>query len=138
MYYRGLLLICGNSFLFPFRFIKSNLQSLPLHQYITNYLLKLQDDISDLLDSSKHVLVSIIKRPQEGLGLSLIPSGPGSIIPTIIVSSIKPASPAYKTEQLNVGDQVRFVLYNLKLWLSAVERFNYPLSVIRITRNVKR
>ena len=66
----------------------------------------LQEDISDLLDSSKHVLVAIIKRPQEGLGLSLIPSGPGSIIPTIIVSSIKPASPAYKTEQLNVGDQV--------------------------------
>lgn len=59
-----------------------------------------------VLDPAQHVLVSIIKRPQEGLGLSLIPAGPGSLIPTVLVSGIRPGSPAYKTEMLNVGDQV--------------------------------
>lgn len=64
------------------------------------------EDIADLLDSSKHKVIPIIKRPQEALGVSLIPSGPGSIIPTVIISSLRPSSPAYKTNQLNVGDQI--------------------------------
>lgn len=64
------------------------------------------EDIADLLDSTKHKVIPIIKRPQEALGISLIPSGPGSIIPTVIISSLRPSSPAYKTNQLNVGDQI--------------------------------
>ncbi|XP_063673906.1 amyloid-beta A4 precursor protein-binding family A member 1-like isoform X1 [Bolinopsis microptera] len=93
-----------------------------------------EEDIADLLDSSKHNLVSIIKRPQEGLGLSLIPSGPGSIIPTIIVSSIKPASPSYKTEQLNVGDQILEINKRSLCGLTYEETLSFIKSLLSTTK----
>lgn len=95
---------------------------------------KRADDISDLLDPSKHVTVTIIKRPMEALGVSLIPTGPGSIIPTIIVSSIKPASPAYKTELLNVGDQILEINKRSLCGLSYEETLVFIKSLLATTK----
>ena len=46
------------------------------------------------------------KKPGEGLGLMILESGWGSMIPTAVVAHLAKDGPATKSGRLNVGDQI--------------------------------
>ncbi|XP_067036053.1 uncharacterized protein [Acropora muricata] len=66
----------------------------------------LGEDLSLLSDenSSKEVIVN--KKPHEYLGVMIVESGWGSMIPCAIVAHLAKEGPAAKSGRLNVGDQI--------------------------------
>ena len=50
--------------------------------------------------------VWIEKRRGESLGVALVESGWGSILPTVILANIQHSSPAERSGKLNIGDQI--------------------------------
>lgn len=53
--------------------------------------------------------VYIEKQKGEILGLVIVESGWGSILPTVIIASLMHAGPAAKSGRLNIGDQIMTV-----------------------------
>lgn len=57
-------------------------------------------------ETQKDVIVS--KKVGESLGIVVVESGWGSILPTVVVANMAPGGPASRSNQLNIGDQVIF------------------------------
>ena len=55
-------------------------------------------------DNQREVIVP--KQKGEILGLSIVESGWGSILPTAVIASLKQDGPAYRCKKLSVGDQI--------------------------------
>ena len=51
--------------------------------------------------------VVVPKAKGEILGVVIVESGWGSMLPTIVLANLYPAGPAARCGQLNIGDQVR-------------------------------
>lgn len=50
--------------------------------------------------------VIVPKKTGEILGVSIVESGWGSVLPTVVIASIKQDGPAYRCKKLSVGDQI--------------------------------
>lgn len=50
--------------------------------------------------------VQVPKKGGERLGLSIVESGWGSVLPTVVISHLKPGGPAHECKKLKVGDQI--------------------------------
>ncbi|CAJ0578248.1 unnamed protein product, partial [Mesorhabditis spiculigera] len=50
--------------------------------------------------------VVIPKKPGEALGVVVVESGWGSMLPTVVLAHMAPTGPAARSNQLNVGDQI--------------------------------
>ena len=57
------------------------------------------------------------KAKGEILGVVIVESGWGSMLPTIVLANLSPTGPAARCGQLNIGDQVGFCVVFLKLQL---------------------
>lgn len=55
-------------------------------------------------DNQREVIVP--KQKGEILGLSIVESGWGSVLPTAVIASLKQDGPAYRCKKLSVGDQI--------------------------------
>jgi C-terminal processing protease CtpA/Prc len=55
-------------------------------------------------DNQREVIVP--KKRGEILGLSIVESGWGSVLPTAVIASLKQDGPAYRCKKLSVGDQI--------------------------------
>lgn len=52
--------------------------------------------------------VIIPKKVGESLGVVVVESGWGSMLPTVVVANMAPGGPAARSNHLNIGDQVNF------------------------------
>jgi len=50
--------------------------------------------------------VTITKLKGEPLGIVLVESGWGSMLPTVVLANLMPSGPAARTGRLNIGDQI--------------------------------
>jgi len=50
--------------------------------------------------------VTITKLKGEPLGVVLVESGWGSMLPTVVLANLMPSGPAARTGRLNIGDQI--------------------------------
>lgn len=66
----------------------------------------LGEDLSLLSDESSSKEVIVNKKPHEYLGVMIVESGWGSMIPCAIVAHLAKEGPAAKSGRLNVGDQI--------------------------------
>lgn len=59
-------------------------------------------------DDVRHVSSQVYIEKQKGeiLGVVIVESGWGSILPTVIIASMMHAGPAEKSGRLNIGDQI--------------------------------
>lgn len=55
-------------------------------------------------ETQKDVIVS--KKVGESLGVVVVESGWGSMLPTVVVANLAPGGPASRSNQLNIGDQI--------------------------------
>ncbi|XP_062870516.1 amyloid-beta A4 precursor protein-binding family A member 1 isoform X2 [Trichomycterus rosablanca] len=67
------------------------------------------DDLVHFSKSENCKDVYIEKQKGEILGVVIVESGWGSILPTVIIASLMPAGPAAKSGCLNIGDQIMTV-----------------------------
>ena len=58
------------------------------------------------------VQVVIPKAVNEKLGVVIVESGWGSMLPTIVLANLCPTGPAARCGHLNIGDQVFCFFYN--------------------------
>lgn len=72
-----------------------------------------QELLGEELDlfSSKETQKDIVipKKVGEPLGVVVVESGWGSMLPTVVVAKMEPNAPSARSNQLNIGDQVRSV-----------------------------
>lgn len=75
--------------------------------------------------------VIVPKEKGEILGLSIVESGWGSILPTVVIASLKQDGPAHRCKKLSVGDQI--------LSVNGISLVGLPLAecheILRRTRN---
>jgi len=50
--------------------------------------------------------VTITKLKGEPVGIVLVESGWGSMLPTVVLANLMPSGPAARTGRLNIGDQI--------------------------------
>ena len=50
--------------------------------------------------------MTITKLKGEPLGIVLVESGWGSMLPTVVLANLMPSGPAARTGRLNIGDQI--------------------------------
>lgn len=55
-------------------------------------------------ETQKDVVVP--KRVGESLGIVVVESGWGSMLPTVVLAQLAPGGPAARCNQLNIGDQI--------------------------------
>ncbi|KAG9510828.1 Protein lin-10, partial [Fragariocoptes setiger] len=79
-------------------------------------------------DNQKEVIVP--KKKGEILGISIVESGWGSMLPTVVIANLKPDGPAYRCKKLSVGDQILSVDGNSLVGLPLAE----CQEIIRRTR----
>jgi len=65
--------------------------------------------------------VTITKLKGEPLGIVLVESGWGSMLPTVVLANLMPSGPAARTGRLNIGDQI--------MSIDGVSLVGLPLSV---------
>ena len=58
------------------------------------------------------------KAKGEILGVVIVESGWGSMLPTIVLANLSPSGPAARCGQLNIGDQVRIMMGSTHLFVS--------------------
>lgn len=63
----------------------------------------------DTINRCVSLQVYIEKQKGEILGVVIVESGWGSILPTVIIASLMHAGPAEKSGRLNIGDQIMTV-----------------------------
>lgn len=62
-------------------------------------------------ETQKDVIVP--KKVGEPLGVVVVESGWGSMLPTVVVANMAPGGPAARSNHLNIGDQVTIsIFYN--------------------------
>ena len=73
----------------------------------------------------------LVKQKGETLGIVLVESGWGSMLPTVVLANLMPSGPAARTGRLNIGDQIMSIDGNslVGLPLSACQDF-VKVSVI--------
>ena len=59
------------------------------------------------MSSIPNIQVVVPKSKGEILGVVIVESGWGSMLPTIVLANLSPSGPAARCGQLNIGDQVR-------------------------------
>ena len=64
---------------------------------------------STLIQRENAKEIWIEKKRGESLGVALVESGWGSILPTVILANIQHSSPAERSGKLNIGDQIMSV-----------------------------
>ena len=64
-------------------------------------------DIHFQSENAKEIWIE--KKRGESLGVALVESGWGSILPTVILANIQHSSPAERSGKLNIGDQIMSV-----------------------------
>ena len=65
--------------------------------------------------------MTITKLKGEPLGIVLVESGWGSMLPTVVLANLMPSGPAARTGRLNIGDQI--------MSIDGVSLVGLPLSV---------
>jgi len=55
---------------------------------------------------ARRLQVTITKLKGESVGIVLVDSGWGSMLPTVVVANLMPSGPAARTGRLNIGDQI--------------------------------
>ncbi|KAL3866553.1 hypothetical protein ACJMK2_043843 [Sinanodonta woodiana] len=79
-------------------------------------------------DMHKEVIVPKVKG--ENLGIVIVESGWGSMVPTVVVANMAPAGPAARCGQLNIGDQI--------ISINGISLVGLPLSTCQnYIKNVK-
>lgn len=63
-------------------------------------------------ETQKDVVVP--KKIGEALGIVVVESGWGSILPTVVVANMAPGGPASRSNRLNIGDQVNYLFLMFK------------------------
>lgn len=64
------------------------------------------DELEMFARKENHREVIVPKEKGEILGLSIVESGWGSYIPTVVISNLKHDGPAYRCKKLSIGDQI--------------------------------
>lgn len=67
------------------------------------------DELSLYCDKEKHKEVIIPKQRGESLGIVIVESGWGSLLPTALLANMHPTGPAARCGQLNIGNQIMVV-----------------------------
>jgi C-terminal processing protease CtpA/Prc len=69
--------------------------------------------------------VRLVKQKGELLGIVLVESGWGSMLPTVVLANLMPSGPAARTGRLNIGDQIMSIDGNslVGLPLSSCQNF---------------
>ena len=67
------------------------------------------------------------KSKGEILGVVIVESGWGSMLPTIVLANLCPAGPAARCGHLNIGDQV-----NMKIFKGISKKFSNIFQIIAI------
>lgn len=72
-----------------------------------------------------YLKVKLVKQKGEPLGIVLVESGWGSMLPTVVLANLMPSGPAARTGRLNIGDQIMSIDGNslVGLPLSACQSF---------------
>lgn len=67
-------------------------------------------------ETQKDVVVP--KKAGEPLGVVVVESGWGSMLPTVVIANLQPSGAAFRCNHLNIGDQVGnyYFLINKKQW----------------------
>lgn len=76
--------------------------------------------------------VVVPKAKGEILGVVIVESGWGSMLPTIVLANLSPSGPAARCGQLNIGDQVRLISTLRWLEINAVILCIFLFKVIAI------
>ncbi len=82
----------------------------PFEWFLSEYLLLLAHLFKSVRTTIPPPLRSQVVVPKakgEILGVVIVESGWGSMLPTIVLANLSPAGPAARCGQLNIGDQVR-------------------------------
>ena len=83
-------------------------------QMILHYFLFLYSTNNNITDSNLCFYfafqVVVPKAKGEILGVVIVESGWGSMLPTIVLANLYPAGPAARCGQLNIGDQVKTLI----------------------------
>ncbi|CAI2730731.1 unnamed protein product [Schistosoma spindalis] len=64
------------------------------------------DELSLFCDKDNHKEVTIPKQKGESLGVVIVESGWGSLLPTALLANMHPTGPAARCGQLNIGNQI--------------------------------
>ncbi|KAK4470801.1 hypothetical protein MN116_006321 [Schistosoma mekongi] len=64
------------------------------------------DELSLFCDKDNHKEVTIPKQKGEALGVVIVESGWGSLLPTALLANMNPTGPAARCGQLNIGNQI--------------------------------
>ncbi|TNN07928.1 Protein lin-10 isoform 1 [Schistosoma japonicum] len=64
------------------------------------------DELSLFCDKDNHKEVTIPKQKGEALGVVIVESGWGSLLPTALLANMHPTGPAARCGQLNIGNQI--------------------------------
>ncbi|VDO54183.1 unnamed protein product [Haemonchus placei] len=101
---------------------------------LTIHLLNSQELLGDELEmfarkeTQKDVVVP--KKSGEPLGIVVVESGWGSMLPTVVLAHMNPAGPAARSNQLNIGDQI--------ININGISLVGLPLSAAQTNiKNVK-
>ena len=72
------------------------------------------------------------KSKGEILGVVIVESGWGSMLPTIVLANLSPSGPAARCGQLNIGDQVRIKSRTLPSIFFFTTTFSSSIQIIAI------
>ena len=64
------------------------------------------DDLPRFVDKNHQRDVVVSKNKNDPLGIVVVESGWGSVIPTVVVANMLPTGPAARSGQINIGDQL--------------------------------
>ena len=76
------------------------------YQEVLNQQEIMGDELNMFAKKEHQKEVIIPKSKNEALGLVIVESGWGSMIPTVVVANMMPNGPAARCGMLNIGDQV--------------------------------
>ncbi|CAI2738043.1 unnamed protein product, partial [Dicrocoelium dendriticum] len=64
------------------------------------------DELSLFSDKERHKQITIPKQCGEPLGVVIVSSGWGSLLPTALLANMNPTGPACRSGQLNIGNHI--------------------------------
>lgn len=88
------------------------------YQEVLNSQELLGEELDLFADKKTQKDVVVSKKVGEALGIVVVESGWGSMLPTVVIAMMEPHSPASRSNKLNIGDQVGsfffFIILNIK------------------------